>query len=467
MEFEIKDKNKITEEDKIAVCKKYKDVIKLVYEIFDGQIFRKDLKKLCIKYHYCSESTFDIMLKILCHYSIFKIVNIASTDFDVVAVMNFAIQRIEKKKKVKSIDVCETKLLVSQFKFHYIDTHIVYNAENNINKVTLAVLRKNLIKYSTLHIKENKAILTDEWIESTFSTNTEKMEELKEKSRKFEKNRVNRLKKEEETEDEIKDNSENVIVLNDKIQAFEEKLKFTTIRSKTGFIDVSSYQSQPINNTVELAFFNTTLDFRDYYNRAKDVVEMFYLYTEFLNDIEKININLYFRDIEQKDKSFDNCTMFAKLSNGKVIDERQLFHAITKISKSKLQYAPNLKDITINKNTNIIEFKYVKDIKNSEAKEIAFKISFKAFDIYKDFYNTDKATAMIQMKEEEKAKKRAKKKELDDTVKELTKIRVNNSLDNLELLCSLSPSELNSLIYIAKNIKSSKLHKLVEVLNDL
>lgn len=501
MEFEIKDKSKITEEDKIAVCKKYKDVIKIIYEIFDGQIFRKDLEKLCVKYHYCSESGFDRMMKILYHYSILKTVNIPTTEFDIVTLMNFAIQRIEKKKKVKSITVNETKLLTSQYKFYYINTHPYYNSEKNKQGLSLFVLRQTLFKHSNFHIKENNPVLTNDWIEKTFCVNKDAMDELKSKSKefedirnsKFEEGREESIKRKKELNDNVvKNEMDDEDIFESKIEEktkdaedaicptaksikkkskeeklFEEKVKFSSIRSKNGFIDMSNLKSNNINNSVEFVFFNTTFDFRDYYNRAKDIVEIFYLYTEYLNDVEHININLYFRDAEQRNKSFKNCFEFAKDIRGKVLDERQLFYSIKKICKSKLQYTPYIKDVKLDTKHGVVVFKYSKDIGNDETRDIVFKISFKAFNIYHDFYDEDKATIMIKKKEEEKAEKRAKKKELDDTVKELSKIRTSKGLDNLDLLCDLSKDELIGLIDLIKNVEHSKIQKLITFINNL
>ena len=476
----IEDEEEISEEYKDKIFKQNKNILSLIYYIFEGNIFKTDLQALCLKYKAVKNvSEFERRLNDMTNALLIEFDYIKKSKLHCIHIKSYATLKMDNNKDIKSINT--SRMIDSHFKAQsilkneYLDyMHPRLNLYCDLDSTDNLV--NYLINETTLDTTEQSTVIHYKKLEKWYKITDESRNTI-DRARY---NNFNRDKKIIKDKEEIERRRVEIADAIYKVETeYTEKEKhlwqgFGTLRDRKAFLYRDSFTALE-NETkgIQINFFKTIKDSQPGAKNIVDNISNAVIFSlKHLEDVRDIDIKIYFREKKNVNITFEELTKNISVKLG--FEERiYLEKRLNDYLSSKFSVRLTNPEFFVDSDNSVIDLKLtyeynkkVGGILDYIKEPIFIKVQLISLDINNNIYQKNVEEALNESATERNRKSKELKKYKESSSNKIAKLDSMKRLDNALYLSKFATSKLKRLNDIL-NLADEEFERLMDFARNL
>lgn len=476
----IEDEEEISEEYKDKIFKQNKNILSLIYYIFEGNIFKTDLQALCLKYKAVKNvSEFERRLNDMTNALLIEFDYIEQSKLHCIHIKSYATLKIDNNKDIKSIK--PSRMIDSHFKAQSIlkNEYLDY-MHPHLNLYCDLDSTDNLVNYlineTTLDTTEQSTVTHYKKLEKWYKITDESRNTI-DRARY---NNFNRDKKIIKDKEEIERRRVEIADAIHKVETeYTEKEKhlwqgFGTLRDRKAFLYRDSFTALE-NETkgIQINFFKTIKDSQPETKNIVDNISNAVIFSlKHLEDVRDIDIKIYFREKKNVNITFEELTKNISVKLG--FEERiYLEKRLNDYLSSKFFVRLTNPEFFVDSDNSVIDLKFtyeynkkVGGILDYIKEPIFIKVQLISLDINNNIYQKNVEEALNESATERNRKSKELKKYKESSSNKIAKLDSMKRLDNALYLSKFATSKLKRLNDIL-NLADEEFERLMDFARNL
>lgn len=476
----IEDEEEISEEYKDKIFKQNKNILSLIYYIFEGNIFKTDLQALCLKYKAVKNvSEFERRLNDMTNALLIEFDYIEQSKLHCIHIKSYATLKIDNNKDIKSIK--PSRMIDSHFKAQSIlkNEYLDY-MHPHLNLYCDLDSTDNLVNYlineTTLDTTEQSTVTHYKKLEKWYKITDESRNTI-DRARY---NNFNRDKKIIKDKEEIERRRVEIADAIHKVETeYTEKEKhlwqgFGTLRDRKAFLYRDSFTALE-NETkgIQINFFKTIKDSQPETKNIVDNISNAVIFSlKHLEDVRDIDIKIYFREKKNVNITFEELTKNISVKLG--FEERiYLEKRLNDYLSSKFFVRLTNPEFFVDSDNSVIDLKFtyeynkkVGGILDYIKEPIFIKVQLISLDINNNIYQKNVEEALNESATERNKKNKELKKYKESSSNKIAKLDSMKRLDNALYLSKFATSKLKRLNDIL-NLADEEFERLMDFARNL
>lgn len=476
----IEDEEEISEEYKDKIFKQNKNILSLIYYIFEGNIFKTDLQALCLKYKAVKNvSEFERRLNDMTNALLIEFDYIEQSKLHCIHIKSYATLKIDNNKDIKSIK--PSRMIDSHFKAQSIlkNEYLDY-MHPHLNLYCDLDSTDNLVNYlineTTLDTTEQSTVIHYKKLEKWYKITDESRNTI-DRARY---NNFNRDKKIIKDKEEIERRRVEIADAIHKVETeYTEKEKhlwqgFGTLRDRKAFLYRDSFTALE-NETkgIQINFFKTIKDSQPETKNIVDNISNAVIFSlKHLEDVRDIDIKIYFREKKNVNITFEELTKNISVKLG--FEERiYLEKRLNDYLSSKFFVRLTNPEFFVDSDNSVIDLKFtyeynkkVGGILDYIKEPIFIKVQLISLDINNNIYQKNVEEALNESATERNKKNKELKKYKESSSNKIAKLDSMKRLDNALYLSKFATSKLKRLNDIL-NLADEEFERLMDFARNL